>query len=651
MKVTALEQISRTVSSQNAGEDLRALYQSARRLARSDDVEVLLNILVEDISRATELERLVVLLQNEHDSSFEGKVFAGYRKFCPNARIAFGEMGRLLRKVYEDKAPLHVEGTEPFFRPDSALFKCGIFRNVYNEAETNRRQSVNLCVRDINPLELRADGVGQYGHYSILELNRHDLFLHSLLGDVSSFVILPIYDDRLFYGYILADKIYADGSVTYEEIRLAAAMANHGALAIGRARNQNRMLRKISIQNTDILEAHVHLSQRLEEIEELKSFYQSIMQNLRSGLITVDIYMKISDVNKAAEISLGYSRDELLGKPLDFVFSDSDERKQCLFVDTAEDLDVDLGYLSEVSFRKRGGEVVPMEACFSVIIDSNDDISGLSCIFRDISKRKLLEQNMARIDKLASLGELAAGMAHEIRNPLAGIGGALQILARNYDDDDPNQTIFQEVLRQIKRLDSFVKNLLQFARPNPLTFSPVKLDQLLDRVLFLVASQIEEKKIRVDCQYAENSPFSEGDEGQLQQVFLNIILNALDAMEEGGTLTVNTCWERQSGKCEPDHQCIGSPCGPDVDTILVSIKDTGKGIGEESLEMIFNPFHTTKSNGTGLGLAISHRIIEQHHGSIFVTSQTGTGSTFTVSLPLLQQGGTGKRLKEKGKNG
>jgi len=278
-------------------------------------------------------------------------------------------------------------------------------------------------------------------------------------------------------------------------------------------------------------------------------------------------------------------------------------------------------------------------------------VSGLSCIFRDISKRKLLEKNMARIDKLASLGELAAGMAHEIRNPLAGIGGALQILARNFENDDPNQTIFQEVLRQIKRLDSFVKNLLQFARPNPLTFSPVKLDQLLDRVLFLVASQIEEKKIRVDCQYAENSPFSEGDEGQLQQVFLNIILNALDAMEEGGTLTVNTCWERQSGKCEPDHQCIGSPCGPDVDTILVSIKDTGKGIGEESLEMIFNPFHTTKSNGTGLGLAISHRIIEQHHGSIFVTSQTGTGSTFTVSLPLLQQGGTGKRLKEKGKNG
>lgn len=607
---------------ERAVSDLRSLYRSARRMGRSDEVMVLMDFLVEDIISCTELERVLVLRLDDSGQNLETQVFYGFQEVNNRPfHISFQQVNGLLRKVYTDREPLNVVGHSDFTVNKSVASRaCGILRDDYRGKDhTNRRQRVNLCVPEFPSKEVDLSQYSRYRHFSVMELDAHDKTVNFLMGDVDSFLILPICDDNTFYGYVLADKAFSKDPVTYEEIRLSSAITSHSALAVGRAMKQKGMLRKIARQ--------------LAEIEYLKSFYESIIQNLRSGLITVDQFMKITDVNKAAELTLGYKKEEMLSRPLDDFLSPMGGKK-CLFFDAADEMDNTMGHLSEVPMVKRDGHKFPAEVCFSVITDSTDTVTGLSCIFRDITAKKVLEQDLARVDKLASLGEMAAGVAHEIKNPLAGISGALQILARTFDQGDTNQLIFNEIQGQVKRLDNFVNSLLQFARPGQCQFAEVNLNKIIEQVLFLSASHIEEKDIQVKVALDKDLSAPKGDDGQLQQVFLNIVLNAIDAMDDGGTLTIHNC-EKDRGSSPAAGSCKSPVCQYlNGKHVRVAIQDTGQGVDPGFMETIFNPFHTTKSNGTGLGLSISQRILEQHGGTIFVESEPGTGSTFIVCLPV-----------------
>ena len=285
-------------------------------------------------------------------------------------------------------------------------------------------------------------------------------------------------------------------------------------------------------------------------------------------------------------------------------------------------------------FVRKDGHEIPTESCFSVITDADGTVTGLSCIFRDITERKAMEEYLARIDRLASLGEMAAGVAHEIKNPLAGIAGAMQILARDFPEGTPTREVFDEVFRQVQRLDAFVNNLLRFARPSKPQFKMVRLSEVLNSALFLASRQIQEKRIAIELNYGKDQPLIQGDQGLLQQVFLNIILNALDAMGPEGTLEIHICWTEKARLC-PRAECLSS-YSRTQEGVKVVIRDTGSGIPPEQLSQIFNPFFTTKRSGTGLGLSISHRIVEQHQGTIFVESRVGSGTTFTICLPAVQ---------------
>ncbi|MFZ5759984.1 MAG: two-component system sensor histidine kinase NtrB [Thermodesulfobacteriota bacterium] len=600
--------------------DLRSLYRSARRMGRSDEVTVLMDYLVEDIVSCTDLERVLVLRLDDRGKSLQTQVFYGFKEVGRRPfSVDFQQVNGLLRRVYTDREPLNVVGfAELHEEAPRQPRTCGILRDDYRDKNhPNRRQRVNLCVPDGAMTAIDLNQFSRFRHFSVMNLDTHDKTVNYLMGEVNSFLILPICDDNDFYGYVLADKNVSQQPVTYEEIRLSAAITSHAALAVGRALRQKEMLRKIARQ--------------LAEIEYLKSFYESIIQNLRSGLITVDQFMKITDVNRAAEIILGYRREEMLSRQLDDFLSPMDGKK-CPFLDAADEMDSTMGHLSEVPMKKKNGDIFPAEVCFSVITDSADTVTGLSCIFRDITAKKVLEQDLARVDKLASLGEMAAGVAHEIKNPLAGISGAMQILARSFQEGDTNQLIFHEVQSQVKRLDNFINNLLQFARPGQSQFAEVNLEKIIDKVLFLVASQVEEKKIRVVRALDPDLPLPQGDEGQLQQVFLNIVLNAIDAMDKGGTLTFHSCGTDGDGAMK---SCSSPVCHYlNGNHVRVAVQDSGKGIDPASMESIFNPFHTTKSTGTGLGLSISQRILEQHGGTIFVESEPGVGSTFIVCLPV-----------------
>jgi signal transduction histidine kinase len=245
---------------------------------------------------------------------------------------------------------------------------------------------------------------------------------------------------------------------------------------------------------------------------------------------------------------------------------------------------------------------------------------------------------LARAERLATLGEIAASLAHEIKNPLAGIAGAVQVMADELAGADPRKEIMQEILTQVHRLDRTVQDLLAFARPGKPDVEPCDIHQVLDRVLILLAENPEAKQMHVVRAYHPALPLVQADGKQLRQVFLNLILNAVQAMPAGGQVTLQTAL-CNGGSGAGVEATMHTPM------VEVAVTDTGPGIPAKVLADIFTPFVTTKRRGTGLGLSVSRRIVEDHGGWITAESPAGQGATFRVFLPLEPSTHqTGKRL-------
>lgn len=226
---------------------------------------------------------------------------------------------------------------------------------------------------------------------------------------------------------------------------------------------------------------------------------------------------------------------------------------------------------------------------------------------------------MQKVEKMATIGELAAAIAHEIKNPLAGISGAIQVFAEDFKPGDPRREIITEVQNEIERLDKAVRSLVSFARPPEPSFIHTPIEDLVDRTVRLITTQAKKQGIDVNIVSLEESAEVYIDPDQIQQVFLNIMLNAIHSMPAGGSLTVTTLVRPEDGEVE------------------LSVSDTGTGISEENLKSVFKPFFTTKHTGTGLGLAISKNIIEKHKGRMVAESKVASGSNFRVILPLARK--------------
>jgi two-component system sensor histidine kinase HydH len=223
------------------------------------------------------------------------------------------------------------------------------------------------------------------------------------------------------------------------------------------------------------------------------------------------------------------------------------------------------------------------------------------------------EEQLRRADRLSALGELSAGMAHEIRNPLGSIKGAAEILKDNYGPDAPQHEFIEILLKETDRLNKIVQEFLRFARPKPPELREEDINELLESVLSLTAQPTRKAGISVEKRLDRSIGKRDLDAGLLQQAFLNLVLNSVQAMPQGGTLTVVSAWRD--------------------DGIEVKIVDTGMGISADNRKKLFSPFFTTKKDGTGLGLAITYRIIQNHRGTIDVASEPGKGATFTITLP------------------
>ena len=231
------------------------------------------------------------------------------------------------------------------------------------------------------------------------------------------------------------------------------------------------------------------------------------------------------------------------------------------------------------------------------------------------------DSEMLQAEHLATMGELAAGVAHEIRNPLAGIAGAIEIMTKDFPEDHPDREILEDLRQEVRRIEKVLNDMLAYARPKPPQFGRADLKDIFARTLHLARQQTGSKNIEFSTQVPTDLPAFRMDTEQLHQVLLNLVLNSIQAIEREGKITIAAR--------------INTPGGPgQADMVEISVSDSGMGIPAESLERIFRPFYTTKRGGTGLGLSLCRRIIRQHGGRLGVESKVGKGSRFIIELPL-----------------
>lgn len=365
-----------------------------------------------------------------------------------------------------------------------------------------------------------------------------------------------------------------------------------------------------------------------QEILELKNFNESIIQSIGSGLITLDLDKKITSFNSGAEEITGYLADEVVGKHLEEIIP-ADECRRLLpdFGGNSSPLN------REMVISVKDAKKIDIGFTVTPRMDNSGKKVGTIITFRDISEIKQMQAQVIRMDRVASLGVLASGIAHEIRNPLAGIKTMAQTLEEEIEADDSRREYTSRIIRQVNRLDELLRTFFSYARPRQPVRKYHRLQDIVQEVYTLLENRFVANNIEFVEEYSEDLPLVVVDFQQIQQVFFNLILNALDAMPEKGCLKV-TARPVDTIIFAIDRRKKRYPRKPQDSTFVeVNITDSGVGVQPEDLEAIFNPFFTTKPQGTGLGLSIVQRIIEEHEGEIRVTSDLGKGTTFSILLP------------------
>ena len=426
-----------------------------------------------------------------------------------------------------------------------------------------------------------------------------------------------------------------DEGLRIEDLQYAIPCRSHdrvvGVILLGRRWDQSALssedmdlLDMLSGQAATALEnakLYSSLERKAAEFESLKEHSENTIESLEAGILVLDLSGHVVRFNRALEVLYGLPRDEALGKPFDELFPEA--LREALVSAMGERFwtRADTSGISRLNLRNRRGEDKVVRVQVAPFLTStpegarDEEPQGTVVIFEDITTRVELETQLQLREKMASLGLLAAGVAHEVNTPLTGISSFTQMLQDQTEPGDPKSGLLEKIERQTERASKIVNNLLHFSRQGRAGFVPVSLNDVVRDVLSLLEHELTRARVQVRLELDDDLPRVRGDENKLQQVFLNLILNAQDAMPSGGWLTVTT--------------------KPDGDDVVAVISDTGQGISQEDIKRIYDPFFTTKragSSGTGLGLSISYGIIQEHSGSISVESSVGQGTSFTLRL-------------------
>jgi two-component system NtrC family sensor kinase len=368
----------------------------------------------------------------------------------------------------------------------------------------------------------------------------------------------------------------------------------------------------IAIQNGQL---YASLQQKAAEYERLKDFNENIVESINVGVMALDMEDRIESWNAQMEVMYAVPRWQTLTQPLQAIFPAE-------FVEEFDRMRQNAGIRNLYKFRLKtpAGEVRTVNVAIAPLVTRKFEVIGRLIIMDDITERVDLEAQLSQADKLSSIGLLAAGVAHEVNTPLAVISSYTQMLSKQLQSDPQKSGLLEKITRQTFRASEIVNNLLNFSRTSGSEIGDVDVNKVIADTLALLEHQFKVARVEVRNECAPQLPAIKGNPGRLQQVFLNLFLNAKDAMPGGGTLRVATL---------------------NGEGVSVCVSDTGSGIAPEHIQRIYDPFFTTKTSpregearGTGLGLSVTYGIIQEHAGKIRVESQPGSGTTFTLDFPL-----------------
>ncbi len=379
--------------------------------------------------------------------------------------------------------------------------------------------------------------------------------------------------------------------------------------------NQNPSTNEIEKRIAEKEEVVQHLTQELEDV---RNFTESIIQSIGSGIIITEMNDTITYINRAGERMLGYSKEEVIGKPLSLFALKEKQSAIPSFLNNPDDLDT----RKEGWMKKRDHTEFPVGFTVNNHLSIRGERIGKIVVFRDLTNVYKIQEEILRMDRLVSLGKLASGIAHELRNPLAGIKTTAQALGEEMAGDDSRREYLHRITKEIDRLNDLLKTFFSFAKPQNLNLVYCHIKDIINEIIPFLIKEIADKGIRFIETYHPQLPKVKVDKTQMHQVFLNLFLNAIQAMPNGGELRI-----------EANPVISRSSAGSKQNLIKVVISDSGRGIPPHIVHKIFDPFFTTKSRGIGLGLSITYQIIKKHGGTIKVDSQWEKGTSFVINLP------------------
>jgi PAS domain S-box-containing protein len=359
--------------------------------------------------------------------------------------------------------------------------------------------------------------------------------------------------------------------------------------------------------------------QRLtQELENVKNFAESIIQSIGSGIIITEMNDTITYINRSGEKILCYSKGELIGKPFSIFGLREKHSATRSLLDNPDDHDT----RKEGWMRRKDHTEFPVGFTINSHLSIKGETIGKIVIFRDMTNVYKIQEEILRMDRLVSLGQLASGIAHELRNPLAGIKTTAQALSEEMPKEDSRREYLSRITKEIDRLNELLKTFFSFAKPQKLNLVPCHIQDIINEIIPFLIKEIADKGIRFLETYHPQLPKIKVDKNQMYQVFLNLFLNAIQAMPNGGEL-----------KIEASPMISNSLDGFKQNFVKIVVSDQGRGIPPHIVHKIFDPFFTTKPKGIGLGLSITYQIIKQHGGTIKVESEWERGTSFVISLP------------------
>ena len=369
----------------------------------------------------------------------------------------------------------------------------------------------------------------------------------------------------------------------------------------------------IAIQNARL---YASLEQKVVEYERLKEFNENIVESISVGVLAIDLEDRIEFWNSQMEVMFAMPRMHALGRPIAEIFPQQFAQE---FYRVRQSPGIHNLY--KFKFNTITGDTRVTNIAIAPLVTKQFHVIGRLIIVDDITERIELESQLSQAEKMSSIGLLAAGVAHEVNTPLAVISSYTQMLAKQLQGDEKRSALLEKITHQTFRASEIVNSLLNFSRTSGTEFRDVDLNKIIHETLALLEHQMKTAHIRMQESLSPDLPLINGNAGKLQQVFLNLFLNAKDAMPQGGTLSVSTL---------------------NGEGVKVRVADTGTGIAQEHIQKIYDPFFTTKTGqtgrrGTGLGLSVTYGIIQEHAGKIEVDSRVGEGTTFVVEFPLARK--------------